>query len=80
MNRPIWPSILRVWARARHLYIVHLAITLISLAIFAAGALWFGAYELLDKINIPPIFAHPLEAMIGIPALTHRSCPRTWCS
>lgn len=72
VDRPIWPSILRVWARARHLYIVHLAITLISLAIFAAGALWFGAYELLDKINIPPIFAHPLEAMIGIPALTHQ--------
>lgn len=72
VGRPIWPSVLRVWARARHLYIVHLAITLISLAIFAAGALWFGAYELLDKINIPPIFAHPLEAMIGIPALTHQ--------
>lgn len=70
--RPIWPAVLRVWARARHLYVVHLAITLISLAIFAAGALWFGAYELLEKINIPPIFAHPLEAMIGVPALTHQ--------
>lgn len=70
--KPIWPSVLRVWARARHLYVVHLTITLISLAIFAAGAQWFGAYELLEKVNIPPIFAHPLEAMIGIPALTHQ--------
>lgn len=72
VRRPIWPAVLRVWGRARHLYVVHLAITLISLAIFAAGALWFGAYELLEKINIAPIFAHPLEAMIGIPALTHQ--------
>lgn len=69
---PLWPAIARAWARARQLYFVHLSITLMALGIFAAAALWLGAYEGLQKNNIAPIFAHPLEAMIGIPALTHQ--------
>ncbi len=71
-NGPLWPAIARVWARARQLYFVHLSITLMALAIFAAAALWLGAAELLGRNNIGPIFAHPLEAMIGIPLLTHQ--------
>lgn len=31
----LWLAIARVWARARHLYFVHIAVTMISLAIFA---------------------------------------------
>jgi len=69
---PLWPAIARVWARARQLYFVHLSITLMALGIFAAAALWLGATELLGRNNLGPIFAHPLEAMIGIPLLTHQ--------
>jgi len=69
---PLWPAISRVWARARYLYFVHLTITMIALGIFAAAALWFGLYDVLDKNNIAPIFAHPLEAIIGMPLMTHQ--------
>jgi hypothetical protein len=69
---PLWPGIARVWARARQLYFVHLSITFMALAIFAAAALWFGLYEVLEKNNLAPIFQHPLEAMIGLPLMTHQ--------
>jgi hypothetical protein len=62
----------RIWARARQLYFVHLAITLLTLAIFAAGAMWFDLPELLTRNNIRPIFRQPIGAMIGIPAMTHQ--------
>jgi hypothetical protein len=71
-HTPLWPAISRVWARARHLYFVHLAITVMALAIFAAAALWFGLYEVLGKNNVAPIFKRPLEAMIGLPLMTHQ--------
>jgi hypothetical protein len=69
---PLWPGIAKVWARARQLYFVHLSITFMALAIFAAAALWFGLYEVLEKNNLAPIFKHPLEAMIGLPLMTHQ--------
>jgi hypothetical protein len=69
---PLWPAIARVWSRARQLYFVHLSITFVALGLFAAAALWLGATELLGMNNLGPIFAHPLEAMIGIPLLTHQ--------
>ena len=72
INAPLWPAIARIWGRARQLYFVHLSITLMALAIFATAALYFGAYELLGKNNLAPIFAHPLQSMIGIPLLTHQ--------
>lgn len=69
---PLWPGIAKVWARARQLYFVHLAITLISLGIFAFAAQNFGIVEAISRNNIPPIFADPLGAMIGLPLLTHQ--------
>lgn len=69
---PVWPAITRVWARARQLYFVHLAITMMALAIFAGAAMWFGLYELLGKNNLAPLFAKPLETMVGLPLLTHQ--------
>ena len=69
---PLWPAIARVWARARQLYFVHLTITMIALGIFAGAALWFGLYDLLGKNNLAPLFAKPLETMIGLPLLTHQ--------
>lgn len=69
---PLWPAMTRVWARARQLYFVHLAITLISLGIFAYAAQSFGIIEAINRNNVPPIFADPLGAMIGLPLLTHQ--------
>ncbi|MDB5542496.1 MAG: OpgC [Devosia sp.] len=68
----LWPAIARVWARARQLYFVHLSITMIALAIFAAAALGFGLDEVLEKNNIAPIFGFPLQTMIGLPLMTHQ--------
>jgi hypothetical protein len=67
-----WLATAKVWARARQLYYVHLTITLLSLAIFAAAALWFGQQEVLTRNNIPRLFMQPLSTMIGIPLLTHQ--------
>jgi hypothetical protein len=71
-TQPLWPAIARIWARARTLYFVHLTITMMALGVFAAAAAWFGLYEVLAKNNIAPLFAHPLETMIGLPMMTHQ--------
>ena len=67
-----WAATAKVWARARQLYFVHITITVLSLAIFAGAALWFGLPELLTKNNIAPLFQQPLSTMVGIPLLTHQ--------
>jgi hypothetical protein len=68
----LWSATARVWARARQLYFVHLSITMICLAIFAAAALWFGLPEMLTKNNVAPLINQPLSSMVGIPLLTHQ--------
>jgi len=68
----LWLAIAKVWARARQLYFVHVTITMLCLAIFAAAALWFGLTEVMLKNNITPIYGQPLSTLIGIPLLTHQ--------
>jgi hypothetical protein len=68
----LWLAIARVWARARHLYFVHIAVTMISLAIFAGAALWFAMPAVLLKNNVEPVLNQPLQSLIGIPLLTHQ--------
>ncbi|SFD24334.1 OpgC family protein [Devosia psychrophila] len=68
----LWAAIAKVWARARQLYFVHIVITMLSLAIFAGAAKWFGLTDLLTKNNIAPLFQQPLGTLIGIPLLTHQ--------
>ncbi|MBD8064159.1 OpgC domain-containing protein [Devosia sp. PTR5] len=69
---PLWLAIARPWARARQLYFVHIAITAISLAIFAGAAHYFGLYEVLLKNNIAALVKDPLATLVGIPLLTHQ--------
>lgn len=69
---PLWPAIARVWARARTLYFVHMATTMLALGIFAAAALWFDDWAPLGTNNIPGLFTNPLGALIGLPLLTHQ--------
>jgi hypothetical protein len=72
VSGPLWLAVAKVWARARQLYFVHMATTVMAIAIFAAFARYFGLSDLLTKINLRPLFAHPLEAIIGLPAMTHQ--------
>lgn len=67
-----WAAVAKVWARARQLYFVHITITMVSLAIFAAAAKWFGLGEVLARNNIAPLFQQPLSTLVGIPLLTHQ--------
>ncbi|SMQ86097.1 hypothetical protein SAMN06295905_3395 [Devosia lucknowensis] len=68
----MWTALTRVWARARHLYFVHIAITMMCLAIFAAAALWFEMPAVLLKNNVEPVLRYPLQSLIGIPLLSHQ--------
>ncbi len=67
-----WLAIAKVWARARQLYFVHITITMLCLAIFAAAALWFNLPEVMQKNNVAPIYGKPLATLIGIPLLSHQ--------
>jgi hypothetical protein len=69
---PLWAATARVWARARYLYFVHIAMTVICLGIFAFAAKVFGLYEMLGRNNVAPLFRDPLGVMIGIPTLLHQ--------
>jgi hypothetical protein len=68
----LWAATAKVWARARQLYFVHIAITMLCLAIFAGAAKWLGFTEVLTKNNLAPIFQKPLSSLVGIPLLTHQ--------
>ncbi len=68
----LWTATARVWARARQLYFVHIAITMLCLAIFAGAALWFAMPVVLLRNNVEPVLSQPLQALIGIPLLTHQ--------
>ena len=68
----LWAATTKVWARARQLYFVHIVITMLSLAIFAGAANWFGLTELLTKNNLKALFQQPLSTLVGIPLLSHQ--------
>jgi len=71
-NGNLWTATMRVWARARQLYFVHIAVTMLCLAIIAGAALWFDMPVVLLRNNVEPVLGHPLQALIGIPLLTHQ--------
>lgn len=63
---------LKAFRRAGVLYVAHMMATFATLAIFAAGALWFAAPELLEKINIRPLMESTPEALVGLVTLGHQ--------
>lgn len=65
-------TFIRLWRRAATLYVAHIMATLFSIAIFAAGAIWFARPDLLDKINLGPVFEETPEALVGIATLGHQ--------
>lgn len=73
LNRtPLWLAVVRPWARARQLYFVHLALTVIFLGTFAGAAHFFGLYELLETNNLRMLVRNPLPTLVGLPLLTHQ--------
>jgi hypothetical protein len=72
LGGPLWPAVARVWARARQLYLVHVTTTVMAIAIFAAGALWFNLPQLLTINNVGPLFGKPLSGVIGLVTMGHQ--------
>ena len=64
---------MRVWRRARKLYLVHLLITGLALAILSLGLFAFGTEELSGRVNYVAIVERPLETiLVGLPTLGHQ--------
>ena len=64
---------MRVWRRARKLYLVHLLITGLALVILGLGHFGFGTEELSGRVNYVAIVERPLETiLVGLPTLGHQ--------
>ncbi|WP_075291747.1 OpgC domain-containing protein [Pararhizobium arenae] len=63
---------IRVWRRAFSLYIAHIMTSIITLAIFAGGALYFGRHDLVGEINILPIVQNTEQGLVAMVLLGHQ--------
>jgi hypothetical protein len=63
---------LKMWRRAGVLYASHIVTTMVSLAIFAAAAVFAKRPELLQQINIEPVIGNTAEALVGVVTLGHQ--------
>ena len=64
---------MRVWRRARKLYLVHMLITGLALAILGLGHFGFGTEELSGRVNYIAVVERPLETiLVGLPTLGHQ--------
>lgn len=58
--------------RACSLYVAHVMTTIVAIALFAGASIWFARPDLLEKINIGPVFTETPEALLGIVTLGHQ--------
>lgn len=63
---------LKIWRRAFTLYIAHIMTSIITLAIFAGGALYFGRQDLIGEINIKPLVDHTEQGIVAMVLLGHQ--------
>ncbi|CCE97926.1 putative transmembrane protein [Sinorhizobium fredii HH103] len=63
---------LKVWRRALTLYIAHIMTSVVTLAIFAGGALYFGRQDLIGEINIRPIVDQAEQGIVAMVLLGHQ--------
>ncbi len=68
----LWPAVARVWRRAWTLYLVHLMVSLIALAIVAAMARWGGSARMILMDNFAPVLRDPIGVFIGLPTMLHQ--------
>lgn len=63
---------LKIWRRAFTLYVAHIMTSIITLAIFAGGALYFGRQDLVSEINIRPLVDHTEQGIVAMVLLGHQ--------
>lgn len=63
---------LKLWRRASVLYVAHIVMTMVAIAIFCGVAVFAKRPDLLTQINIEPLIKHPPEALLGIVTLGHQ--------
>lgn len=67
-----WAGARRIWRRVWTLYMVHILVTMLAMAVSAAAALWLAAPDLLQENQLEWLFQRPLGFMLGVPLLTHQ--------
>jgi len=63
---------LKIWRRAFTLYVAHIMTSIVTLAIFAGGALYFGRQDLIGEINIRPMVDHTEQGFVAMVLLGHQ--------
>ncbi|TPL41328.1 OpgC domain-containing protein [Mesorhizobium sp. B2-4-6] len=63
---------LKMWRRAGVLYISHIVITMVVIALFCAAALFAHRPEMLTMINIEPLMKNTPQVLLGIVTLGHQ--------
>ncbi|MQW89586.1 OpgC family protein [Sinorhizobium saheli] len=63
---------LKIWRRALTLYVAHIMTSIVTLAIFAGGALYFGRQDLIGEINIRPIVDQAEQGIVAMVLLGHQ--------
>ncbi|ACP27020.1 putative transmembrane protein [Sinorhizobium fredii NGR234] len=63
---------LKIWRRALTLYVAHIMTSVVTLAIFAGGALYFGRQDLIGEINIRPIVDQAEQGIVAMVLLGHQ--------
>ncbi|KQY13808.1 OpgC family protein [Rhizobium sp. Root482] len=63
---------MKVWRRAFTLYVAHIMTSMVTLAIFAGGALYFARPDLISEINIRPLVDHTEQGFVAMVLLGHQ--------
>ena len=63
---------LKMWRRAGVLYVAHIVITMLVMALFCAAAVFAHRPEMLKLINIEPLMRNTPEVLLGIATLGHQ--------
>jgi hypothetical protein len=63
---------LRILRRALTLYVAHIMTSVITLAIFAGGALWFARPDLLSEINLRAVIDRTEQGVVSMVLLGHQ--------
>ncbi|MDG4877712.1 OpgC domain-containing protein [Mesorhizobium sp. WSM4935] len=63
---------LKMWRRAGVLYVSHIVITMLVIALFCAAALFAHRPEMLTMINIEPLMKNTPQVLLGIVTLGHQ--------
>ncbi len=63
---------LKIWRRALALYVAHIMTSIVTLAIFAAGAIYFGRQDLIGEINIRPMVEQTEQGIVAMVLLGYQ--------